>query len=205
MPEQVTEQKPKTYVWSKTERAGDVVTFDKIDGEFTVFTDGTRVYSSVLPEVMQEARNEQEALRMSQPFLSAGTQIETTQTETTQTTTPTVAASPEPATSEVNVMLEMLKKISAKNTITMPLELNIPSKQVYELFKDQMDITKADLNEQILALILSQINNLQEQLKPQAEEFIKQYYNGKSRTTTNGGAVTSDNGSGTGSAPDITY
>ena len=205
MPEQVTEQKPKTYVWSKTERAGDVVTFDRVDGEFTVFTDGTRVYSSVLPEVMQEARNEQEAFRMSQPFLSAGAQIETTQTETTQAAAPTVDASSEPATSEVNVMLEMLKKISAKNTITMPLELNIPSKQVYELFKDQMDITKADLNEQILALVLSQINNLQEQLKPQAEEFIKQYYNGKSRTTTNGGAITSDNGSGTGSAPDITY
>ena len=205
MPEQVTEQKPKTYVWSKTERAGDVVTFDKVDGEFTVFTDGTRVYSSVLPEVMQEARNEQDALKMSQPFLTADAQIETTQTETIQTDPSKVVASPEPATSEVNVMLEMLKKISAKNTITMPLELNIPSKQVYELFKDQMDITKADLNEQILALILSQINNLQEQLKPQAEEFIKQYYNGKSRTTTNGGAVTSDNGSGTGSAPDITY
>jgi hypothetical protein len=102
-------------------------------------------------------------------------------------------------------MLEMKKKISAKNTITMPLELNIPSKQVYELFKDQMDITKADLNEQILALVMSQINNLQEQLKPQAEEFIKQYYNGKSRTTTNGGAVTGGNGTGTGSAPDITY
>lgn len=205
MPEQVTEQKPKTYVWSKTERAGDVVTFDRVDGEFTVFTDGTRVYSSVLPEVMQEARNEQDAFRMSQPFLSAGAQIETTQAETAQTASPTIAASPEPAASEVNVMLEMLKKISAKNTITMPLELNIPSKQVYELFKDQMDITKADLNEQILALILSQINNLQEQLKPQAEEFIKQYYNGKSRTTTNGGTVTGDNGSGTGSAPDITY
>lgn len=200
MPEQVTEQKPKTYVWSKTERAGDVVTVDKVDGDFTVFTDGTRVYSSVLPEVMQEAKNEQDAFKMSQPFLSAGAQI-----ETTQTAPPTITSESEPATSEVNVMLEMLKKISAKNTITMPLELNIPSKQVYELFKDQMDITKADLNKQILALVMSQINNLQEQLKPQAEEFIKQYYNGKSRTTTNGGAITSDNGSGTGGAPDITY
>lgn len=201
MPEQVTEQKPKTYVWSKTERAGDVVTVDKVDGEFTVFTDGTKVYSSVLPEVMQEAKNEQDAFRMSQPFLTASAQTESTQTKTTE---PTVAAT-EPPTGEVNVMLEMLKKISAKNTITMPLELNIPSNQVYELFKDQMDITKADLNEQILALVMSQINNLQEQLKPQAEEFIKQYYNGKSRTTTNGGAITSDNGPGTGGAPDITY
>jgi hypothetical protein len=205
MPEQVTEQKPKTYVWAKTERAGDIVTVDKVEGEFTVFTDGTKVYSSVLPEVMQEAKNEQDAFRMSQPFLTAGAEVEATQTEADQSTAPIATPSAKPATSEVNVMLEMLKKISAKNTITMPLELNIPSKQVYELFKDQMDITKADLNEQILALVMSQINNLQEQLKPQAEEFIKQYYNGKSRTTTNGGAVTSGNGTGTGSAPDITY
>ena len=65
----------------------------------------------------------------------------------------------------------MLKKISAKNTITMPLELNVPSKDVYDLFKDQMDITKADLNEQILLLVQSQINNLQEQLKPSSRRI----------------------------------
>jgi hypothetical protein len=104
-------------------------------------------------------------------------------------------------------MLEMLKKISAKNTITMPLELNVPSKDVYDLFKDQMDITKADLNEQILLLVQSQIDNLQEQLKPQAEEFIKNYYNGKTKrrvSTTDAGAATS-NRSSSNSAPNITY
>ena len=104
-------------------------------------------------------------------------------------------------------MLEMLKKISAKNSISMPMDLNVPSKEVYDLFKDQMDITKADLNEQILELVLSQIDNLQEQLKPQAEEFIKNYYNGNSNrkgSSTNRGTTTSDRTSSS-DAPDITY
>ena len=104
---------------------------------------------------------------------------------------------------ELNVMLEMLKKISAKNTITMPLELKVPSKEVYDLFKDQMDITKADLNEQILLLVESQINNLQEQLKPQAEEFIKTYYNGRTSKLNTG--IKSKPAKGGNAAPSIEY
>jgi hypothetical protein len=100
-------------------------------------------------------------------------------------------------------MLEMLKKISAKNTITMPLELKVPSKEVYDLFKDQMDITKADLNEQILLLVESQINNLQEQLKPQAEEFIKTYYNGRTSKLNTG--IKSKPAKGGNAAPSIEY
>jgi hypothetical protein len=61
-----------------------------------------------------------------------------------------------------------------------------------------MDITKSDLNEQILALVMSQIDNLQEQLKPQAEEFIKSYYDGRKRTNTRSKSTTE-------SGPDITY
>ena len=146
-----------------------------------------------------EARDEQNAKNIAQPFLSA------TVTEPQRDPEPVVETKTTQPTGEVNVMLEMLKKISAKNTISMPLELNVPSKEVYELFKDQMDITKADLNNHILALVLSQIDNLQEQLKPQAEEFIKSYYNGrKPRTKTNSGTASSSRGSNN-DAPDITY
>jgi len=195
----------KIYVWTKTERAGQIVTEDFIEGEFTVFTDGTRCRTSLINEMLLEAKDEMNAYNLAKPFLTPGftnndsgpggpKEITKEAPKTTQTT------------GEVNVMLEMLKKISAKNTISMPLELNVPSKEVYELFKDQMDITKSDLNEHILELVLSQIDNLQEQLKPQAEEFIKTYYNGRkanrkqpnSRTEGASGASSND-------APDITY
>lgn len=200
MSTEIKEQtKPKIYVWAKTERAGDVVTVDKTEGEFTLFTDGTKIFSSIIDEVLMEARDDANAKSISKDFKIASAPVVDTAPE------PIIETKTNSETGEINVMLEMLKKISAKNTISMPLNLNVPSKEVYELFKDQMDITKADLNDHILALVLSQIDNLQEQLKPQAEEFIKNYYNGKTkRTKINSGGNTTGSGSDS-SAPDITY
>lgn len=182
-----TETKEKILVWSKTEKAGQIVIVDRVEGEFTYFTDGSQVFTNVIPEVLIEAKDMADAERLSQPF-NASVTDEPLNVAPGQTLKQTQPAG------EVNVMLEMLRKLSAKNTITMPLNLNIPSQDVYELFKDQMDITKADLNEQILLLIMSQIDNLQEQLKPQAEEFINNYYNGRRNAKQP-----------TGAAPDINF
>lgn len=196
MQEELTEQKEQIYVWAKTERAGDIVTFDKVDGEFTLFTDGTKVFSNILSELLLKARDISNAKSIAAPFRSG---VASTGPEPIDETP--AKAEPQPITqkrAEVNIMLEMLRKLSAKNSIEMPLNLNVPSHEVYELFKDQMDITKSDLNEQILALVMSQIDNLQEQLKPQAEEFIKSYYDGKKRTNTRSKSTTE-------SGPDITY
>lgn len=204
MSEQTEKQKAKTYVWVKTERAGDTVTVEGTEGQFTTFTDGTKCATSLIGEMLMEARDEANAATLAKSFTNNDYQnvLDKASEEGS-----TKFQEPSKKSSELNVMLEMLKKISAKNTITMPLELNVPSKEVYDLFKDQMDITKADLNEQILLLVQSQINNLQEQLKPQAEEFIKNYYNGKTKrrvSTTDAGATTSNRPSSN-SAPNITY
>ena len=197
------EAKPKVYVWTKSERAGETVTTDKTKGEFTYFTDGTKVFTKMISEVLMEAKDEATAFNLAQPFLTPDVPSPKSNTKVKVAENTVVENQP----AEINVMLEMLKKLSAKNSITMPMDLNVPSKEVYDLFKDQMDITKADLNEQILELVLSQINNLQEQLKPQAEEFIKNYYNGNSNrkgSSTNRGTTKSDRTSGN-AAPDITY
>ena len=200
MEQQIAEEtKPKVYVWAKTERAGDIVTVEGTEGKFTTFTDGTKCATDLISEFLMEARDEDNAASLANSFKDS------TVTEPQRNPEPIVENKNTKPTGEVDVMLEMLKKISAKNTISMPLELNVPSKEVYELFKDQMDITKADLNDHILALVLSQIDNLQEQLKPQAEEFIKSYYNGKKpRTKTNSRTTSSRRGSSN-DAPDITY
>lgn len=66
----------------------------------------------------------------------------------------------------------------------MPVKINIPSKEIYALLKDQMDITKKDLNSQIEALVEDQIDNLREQLKEQIESFINNYYNGRTNNTS---------------------
>ena len=178
-----TEVKERILVWSKTERAGDIVTVDKVDGDFTLFTDGSRCYTNIIgEEFFIEAKSTEAAERIAVPFRGPSNIPVPTKGPDGPSPAGTVINAP---SEEVNIMLEMLKKMSAKNTITMPLDLNIPSKEVYNLFKDQMDITKADLNEQISLLIQSQIDNLQQQLKPQAEEFIKNYYNGRNEKTNN--------------------
>lgn len=189
--------KERILVWTRTERAGDIVTIDKTEGDFTLFTDGTKCYTNIIgEEFFMEAKSLEMAESMAIPFKGpSDTPV-----------APKGPDGPQPTAKvdgELNVMLEMLKKISAKNTITMPLELNVPSKEVYDLFKDQMDITKADLNEQILLLVQSQIDNLQEQLKPQAEEFIKNYYNGRTSKLNTGTKSKPAKGSNT--APSIEY
>jgi hypothetical protein len=193
-----TDTKERILVWTKTERAGDIVTVDKIDGDFTLFTDGTRCYTNIIgEEFFMEAKTEEHANQLAVPFKGPSN---------TPVAPKKGPDGPQPTAKvngELNVMLEMLKKISAKNTITMPLELKVPSKEVYDLFKDQMDITKADLNEQILLLVESQINNLQEQLKPQAEEFIKTYYNGRTSKLNTG--IKSKPAKGGNAAPSIEY
>ena len=185
--------KPKMYVWARTERAGDIVTVEGTDGQFTTFTDGTKCATALIGEMLMEARDEQNAKNIARDF-------NVTITEPQRDPEPVVETKTTQPTGEVNVMLEMLKKISAKNTISMPLELNVPSKDVYDLFRDQMDITKEELNGQILALVMSQIDNIQEQLKPQAQEFINKYYNGRRKSNAKSGSTTN-----TATGPDINY
>ena len=199
-----TEEKQKTYVWTKTERAGDVVTVDRTEGEFTYFTDGSRIFTNIMREMLMESAPEKAADTANAFKVSTG---KVAQAPKPEAKAPEVTVNEPQPTGEVNVMLEMLRKLSAKNTISMPLEINIPTKDVYDLFKDQMDITKADLNEQITALVMSQIDNLQEQLRPQANDFIKQYYNGGTRTTSTRqpGSTIDASSSSSATGPDITY
>ena len=200
-----TEIKPKTYVWIKTERAGDTVTTTGTEGDFTIFTDGSKIFTNVMNEMLMEARDEKHALMLAEPFLVPGA-LEVRKTPEGTSPVKSTKTVVDNTPKEINVMLEMLKKMSAKNTISMPLKLNVPSQDVYDLFKDQMDITKADLNEQILLLVQSQINNLQAQLKPQAEEFIKNYYNGRTNKPNTGTTNKSTSKKPTGpSAPGIEY
>lgn len=181
---QETQEAQVYYVWGKTERAGDIVQEDTTvnDPKWMNFTDGTKCNRELIDEMLLRTSSEEEAQNLSISFnpnkaIVSGTSTSTPKQERKVAET---KSTPEP---EVNVMMEMLKKMSAKNKAKMPVQVNIPSKQVYDLLKDQMDITKKDLNEQIGLLVESQIDSLRDQLKEQIESFIKDYYNGTTATT----------------------
>lgn len=182
------------YVWVKSERSGEVVEISEIqtDKQWLEFTDGTRCNINVVTEFLLPASDINQAHQIAKDFGG----IVSENTESARPVRPKRDAEPEAArpvrprrdaepVAEVNVMQEMLKKMSAKNKASMPVKINIPSKEIYALLKDQMDITKKDLNGQIGALVEDQIDNLREQLKEQIESFINNYYNGRTNNTNN--------------------
>jgi hypothetical protein len=174
------------YVWIKSERVGQVVEVDqtKSDPKWIIFTDGTQCNREVVDEFLLPANTEDQALMIAKDFGGILTKVEKTEIEDATPVRPRRDAEP---TAEVNVMLELLKKMSAKNKADLPIKVNLPSKEVYNLLKDQMDITKRDLNSQIVALVENQIDNSRNQLKEQIETFITNYYNnGRTTNTTTG-------------------
>ena len=203
MSKQLQTENSQFYVWIKSERIGQIVEVAEVqdDKAWLKFTDGTQCNSQIINEYLLPASSEDQANMIAKDFGG----ITTFTNQPTESATPvrprrdieTVDATPvrprrDPVNEEVNVMREMLKKMSTKNTAAVPFNVNIPSKEIYALLKDQMDITKKDLNGQIIALVEDQIDNQRNNLKEQIESFINSYYNGRTNTTTNGNNTESD-------------
>lgn len=177
------------YVWAKTERAGAVVAVDNTqpDAKWLNFTDGTRINATLVDEMLMLADSESHANTISKDLGGLGIPSSTTEVvdaipvETT-TVERRITDGKSAPTPEVNIMMEMLTKMSKKNTAEMVVNINIPSLIVYDMLKDQMDLEPKDLNEQIELLVENQINNLQIQLKEQINKFITNYYT-DARTT----------------------
>lgn len=176
------------YVWIKSERVGQIVEVAELqdDVAWLKFTDGTQCNSQITNEYLLPASSEDQANMIARDFGG----ITTFTNQATEDATPVrprrdlepVDATPvrprrDPENEEANVMREMLRKMSTKNKADMPIKINIPSKEIYALLKDQMDITKKDLNSQIIALVEDQIDNQRDSLKEQVETFITNYYN----------------------------
>lgn len=196
-----TEQKTENrqfYVWIKSERVGQIVEVAEVqdDSAWLKFTDGTQCNSSLIGEFLLPASSEDQAISIAKDFGGIVTDAAPVRPRRDAEPTSATPVRPrrEPAQAEeVNVMQEMLKKMSAKNKAEMAVQINIPSKEIYNLLKDQMDITKKDLNAQIAALVENQIDNLRDNLKQQIESFINNYYNGRTNTTS--GSSTEDGNS----------
>ena len=188
--------KKMSYVWTKTERIGQIVEVAKEQTGTTwlEFTDGTRCNASLVSEMLMHARDEAQANSISKDFGGINFLVTKNDKQEIEDSSParprTRPVRPRKNEKEeddqIDVMLEMLRRMSAKNRAEMPVKVNIPSKEVYDLLKDQMDTTKKELNSQIGELVESQIDNLREQLKEQIESFIINYYNnGRTDDTTN--------------------
>ena len=177
MEEQVMaeEKQQIMYQWIKGDRFGDVVTVAEVqpDKQWLTFDDGTRINPGLVKEYLMQVRNEREVL----PVAS-----ETPQTGPVQDQTPTVAtntSSPvEPQVTEPTIMGKMIMKMSKKNVVNVPVQINIniPTPDLYAMLAGGME--EEDLNEEIMAVALQQIeiDNLAEYLKENISTFLSEYY-----------------------------
>jgi len=174
----------KLYVWIKSERSGDIVTIDvnKDDKKWLYFTDGTRLAKDLIGEFLMETGNEEDAQRISKSFNPVETQVESPKVEEVKPKPESKAQAPTEM-DDNNVMMGMLKKVSKKNTAKMPVTVNLPSKAMHGMLIDEMDVDASELNNYIIALIESQIDNLRDQLKGQIESFTNNYYNDRKRSS----------------------
>ena len=178
MEEQVMaeERQRVMYQWIKGDNFGKVVTVaeNQPEPEFLYFEDGSRIKKEFVQEYLMKVANEKEVLKVSDPETPQTNSVQNEVAPVTANTTNTVEdVQPEPT-----VMGKMIMKMSKKNVVNVPLQINIniPTPELYAMMSGGME--EEDLNEEIMAVALQQIeiNNLSEYLKENISTFLSEYY-----------------------------
>lgn len=176
MAEQATQ---KIYVWIKSERAGKVVIEDGIKDGWLYFTDGSRVNPKLLNEFLDECPTIEEAEERGK-ILSVGnviqSPIEKTEEKPTVTIKSNETSNSTSSFDEDDLMVGILEKLSKKNKTNLDVSVGIklPSKTIFKAL--QQDVDDEELRRGLEKLVKKQINNIEEQLNSQVEQFIQNYY-----------------------------
>lgn len=171
------QQQSIMYQWIKSERFGDVVTVDNdnVDPKWLNFTDGTRINKDLIQEYLMLVENENQILPVNDTAESTKNVQPTVQNQV-EDVQPIVENQVE--SKEPSIMGKMIMKMSKKNVVNVPLQINIsiPTQQLYAMLLEGME--EQDLNEEIMEVALQQIeiNNLTEYLKENVSSFLSEYY-----------------------------
>lgn len=169
------EKNKTTYQWIKGDKLGTVCTVDetKKDTKFLYFEDGSRILKNVVQEFLMKVNSEDEVLQFTSP--KTGPAEDQTPIVATNTSSPIIT---QPEVKESSVMGKMIEKMSKKNVVQIPLNINInvPTPAIYAMLSEGME--EEDLNDEIIQAALKQIdiNNLQEYVKENVSNFLTDYY-----------------------------
>ena len=177
------EEQAKQYQWKKGENFGKVVEVKEVDGKFTTFTDGSRVYTNIMSEFMSEVKDGNLPFPGADQLNSAA--LGEASPKAKKITPPVNTPSPVISQIEPNQqspLEELVEKLSKKNIepLEAVINLNIPNRDIFNMLIDNADEDKEDLIKAIAKVAVSQIeiNKLQEYLTEEVTNFIKNYYNG---------------------------
>ena len=161
----------KQYQWKKGDDFGKVVEFKDFEDSFTVFTDGSRIFTNVLNEFLEEI--------IDGVIPYPGAEAVGINSPSKQSTKP----SPQPivnVVSEVSPMQSLVEKLSKKNheEVDVKFNINIPKKQIVSMLIENSADEDNDIINTVIDSAINQIeiNKLQEFLKKEITNFINKYY-----------------------------
>ena len=169
------------FVWQRSERAGKIAVADKIDGQWLMFEDGSRINKELIGEYLERVESHEQALEMSKIHL--GGNVPNNQTQSSPTPVVTIKEeSKENNTQNIesidvnNIMVNILERLSKKNKTNLEISVGIhlPSKTILKAL--QQDVDDEELKTGLELLIKKQINNIEDQLNKQVKSFIQNYY-----------------------------
>lgn len=169
---QDTLEEAKQYQWKKGDKFGQVETVKKVDKEFTNFESGGRIYTTLISEFLEPVTSE------GLPFPGAESidiKKSTTQIEPINPTEPAIVSP-----IESSPLSKLIKTLSSKNVESFDLSvgINLPKKEVFNMLVENSEEESSEILEEISKSAASQIeiNNLQDFLKEQINEFVTNYY-----------------------------
>jgi len=176
------------YQWKKGENFGKVVEVESTDGEFINFTDGSRIFKNVVSEFLEKVQGDSlplpgadkaAAILKGEKIESTKVEVDNSPSEIPSSNTEEIPSSiAEETVKEPSIMGKMIMKMSKKNIVTVPIQinLNIPTQALYAMLSEGME--EQDLNDEIMEVALSQIEmeKLQDYIKSNVTDFLSEYY-----------------------------
>ena len=172
----------KQYQWIKGDNFGKVVEVEKEDDKFLYFTDGSQIFKNVVKEFLTEVKDGNLPLPGGDEIaakLEDSIEVVAEQPKATiQVSSPKTKSN----LSKVdNPLKQLVSKLSKKNveSFSTTFGLNIPSKDIFSMLNETFEDDSSELIDVITQSAIDQIeiNKLQEFLKEEVTNYIKNYYN----------------------------
>ena len=182
MSETMSEVTEKKYQWKKGEKFGEIVTVESVDSEFTNFTDGSRIFTNIISEFLEEIINGEIPLPGADKInLNSGVSNKRDTNKLEEQKPKPVHETTSTNQDTVSPLEELVAKLSKKNIekFETTLNLNIPSKEIFNMLVNSADENPTELIDIIAKVAVSkiEINKLQEYLTEEVTNFINKYYN----------------------------
>jgi hypothetical protein len=162
MPENNIED-PQKLQWIKGDKFGDVETVDKVDGEFTLFTGGGKIYTNLIPEFLTEVTDDT-VMDLSTPPPKIAPPSPEKQTNKVET-------------SALRTLLDKQKKLD-KVPMGISFSVNIPKKKIVDVLESTFD--PEELHKELEGFIEDQLDTevILNTVKDSIKILIQEKYKG---------------------------